>query len=180
MGRLRTVVLAGVLVLVVTGCGALGRGGHKGSSSSAPKPADVIDAMRDDVVEAVKEAMPGSPLDEPHYGRENCKYSKWKDTDGSGMVVGSESAGATGPTSDKRSESELVDAVVKSLTARGWTVRQGKFAASDPRKEMAKQGIAGSAQLGASRFTLKSGQTVPIVNVVMYSDCLPDPDRSKG
>jgi hypothetical protein len=181
MGRLRAVAMAGVLLLVVTGCGALGRGGHKGPSASAPKPAEVLDAMREDVTAAVRAALPGGVLSAPGYGGFNCKSSKWKDTPGAGEVVKSESYSATGRQQDKdeRSADELVGAMVQALTARGWAVRAGKFAAGDSAKEMAKPGVAGSVQLSASRFTVTSGRTVPVVNAAAYSDCLPDPDAAE-
>lgn len=181
MGRVRTVTVVGVLLLV-TGCGAFGRGGgSKGPSGPAPKPAEVIDAMRADVVAAVRAAMPGRDLNEPSYDHFNCKSSKWSDTSGSSKVVQSESVGAVGAVSDTRSADELVGALVKALTSRGWTASDAKSAADAPGKKMAKHGIAGTVQLGASRFTLSSGKTVPMLNAVMSSDCLPNPDTaSKG
>lgn len=182
MGRVRTVTVVGVLLLV-TGCGAFGRGGGsgKGPSGPAPKPAEVIDAMRADVVAAVREAMPGRELNEPSYDHFNCKSSLWSDTSGAGKIVQSESAGAVGAVSDKRSADELIGVLVKALTSRGWAASDAKSAADAPGKKMAKHGIAGTVQLGASRFALSSGKTVPMLNVVMYSDCLPNPDSaSKG
>ncbi|MEV6005305.1 hypothetical protein AB0M29_00705 [Streptomyces sp. NPDC051976] len=177
MGRVRTVTVAGALLLV-TGCGVLHHGGDKAPPGPAPKPAEVIDAMRADVVAAVRAAMPGQELSEPSYDHFGCKSSMWRDTSGSSKVVQSESAGAVGTVTDKRSADELIEAMVKSLTSRGWTASDGASAAARPGKKMAKHGIAGTVQLGASRFTLSSGKTVPMLNAVMSSDCLPNPDTA--
>lgn len=178
MSRLRTVGLAGVLVLAVAGCGALGGGGHKGSSSSAPDPNSVIDAMQDDVTAALKAALPGSGVSKPDYGGFDCKASMWTDTNGSGMVVRSASVTASGPETDTRSASELVSVMVQALIARGWAIRTDLTPIA-PAKAMAKPGVAGSVHIGASRPKSASGKTFPMVSAGMYSDCLPNPDPAK-
>jgi hypothetical protein len=170
-----TVVLVGVL-LVLTGCSAVGRGGHKGNSGPAPKPLEVMDQMRADVQAAVKLAMPGRDLNEPSYDRQNCASSKWRDTPGSSKVVESETVGAIGEASDKRSADDIVGKVVQALESRGWKIHDGVFAPDDSSKEMTKAGVYGKVQIASGRYKSSSSTTFPTLNATMLSDCLPNPD----
>lgn len=168
--------VVGVLLLL-TGCGALGRGGHKANSGPAPKPLDVLDAMRADVQAAVRSAMPGKHLVQPSYDRQNCAYSKWSDTSGSGRIVRSEMVAIDGDDSDARPVDAIIAVMVKTLRERGWRiVDPGRYGADDPTRELAKSGIAGSVRLAGSRIGTERARSYPTVNGTMFSDCLPDPD----
>ncbi len=170
--------VVGVL-LVLTGCGALGRGGgHKGNSGPAPKPLEVLDAMRGDVQAAVRSAMPGKRLVQPDHDSQNCAYSKWSDTSGSGRIVRSETVAIDGDDSDARPVDEIITVMVTTLRERGWRiVDPGKYGADDPTRELAKPGIAGSVRLAGSRIGTGRGKSYPTVNGAMFSDCLPDPEK---
>jgi hypothetical protein len=172
-----TVAMVGVL-LILTGCGANGGSGQKGNAGPAPKPLEVMDQMRADVQAAVKFAMPGRELNEPSYDTQNCASSKWRVTPGSSKVVASETVGAIGGVSDKRSADEIVGQVVKALESRGWKIHDGVFASGDPSKEMTKSGVYGKVQIAAGRHKSSSSETFPTLNATMFSDCLPNPAKS--
>lgn len=173
-----TVAMVGVL-LILTGCGAGGHSGQKGNPGPAPKPLEVMDQMRADVQAAVQAVMPGEKLREPSYDSQNCAYSKWRDTSGSSKIVTIEVVAVDGPVSDARSVKEMVGVMVSTLQGRGWKiVNPDKYGASDPTKEMAKPGIAGSVRLAGGRTDVGKGESVPTVNGTMFSDCLPNPAKS--
>jgi hypothetical protein len=175
-----TAAVVGVL-LILTGCGAVGRGGHKGNAGPAPKPLEVMDRMRTDVRAAVQAVMPQEKLREPTYDSQNCSYSKWSDTSGSSKIVTIEVIAVDGAVSESRSVAEMVGVMVSALQGRGWKiVNPDKYGASDPTKEMAKPGIAGSVRLAGGRTDVGKGESVPTVNGTMFSDCLPNPDAKSA
>lgn len=170
--------VVGVL-LVLTGCGALG-GGHRSSGGPAPDPAHVIDGMRADVRAAVQAAMPKRTLAEPTYNRQNCASSKWRDTSGSSKIVRSETVGIDGDETDTRPVDEIIGVMVTTLQGRGWkVVHPDKYGAGDPTRDLAKPGVAGYVRLAGSRVNLGRDKAFPTVNGTMFTDCLPNPGAGK-
>ncbi|KIZ15415.1 hypothetical protein SNA_28085 [Streptomyces natalensis ATCC 27448] len=120
--------------------------------------------------------MPGVEVNEAGDSDINCGGPDFIDSKDASKIRSRVHYEVVGDTSDHRSPGELVDQAVGHLKSKGWKVERKTCAADDMSTTLSKTGVAGIASIAAKRFTLRSGKDVPILNILVMTDCLPNPD----
>ncbi|MFD9001866.1 hypothetical protein ACFV0T_12975 [Streptomyces sp. NPDC059582] len=139
--------------------------------------------MKPDVADALKAAMPNAELDESS-SADDCGGLDILDSKDGSKRKGSLDVTIAGAPSDTRQSKELVEAVVKQLSSRGWTVekRSDTTPAGHPdgyMQYLKKSGLHGTVAVSASPFKLTSGKVSQTLGATVVTDCLRNPDWRK-
>ncbi|TSB16414.1 hypothetical protein [Streptomyces benahoarensis] len=159
------------VIAVLGGC-STARGAKEGGGTT---PEQALAAARPDTVGALKAVMPGVEVDELGDSDINCGGSDLVDSKDASRVRSRITYEVVGDAFDRRSPGDLVGETVRRLERKGWKVEPSKRGADDVGKTLSRRGTEGEANVGATRFTLKSGKDVPILNVLVMTECLHNP-----
>ncbi|MFD7873040.1 hypothetical protein ACFV5G_02735 [Streptomyces sp. NPDC059766] len=184
-GKVATAV---VLVCGVAGCstlpGASGKDKGEKQEATGPTYGEALEAMRPDVVSALEAVMPHAEPDESA-GADDCGGLDILDSKDGSKRNGSLDIDITGAPSDTRQSKELVEAVVKQLTNRGWVVEKRSDTSPDGHPDgymqyLKKSGMRGTVAVSASPFKLTSGKVIQTLGASVVTDCLRNPNWHKN